>query len=110
MHPIRANLKVVFNTILLPREPPVRGNTPNVEWEFLAGRRLWRPDVTRTVDTGGKIQMLVPHCVGTQSCHILRQTTLDNRGSSGGRCYVAGDEGEAPGWGGIPKVLYGWVV
>src|SRR5947208_1585967 len=96
MHPIRANLKVVFNTILLPREPPVWCNTPNVEWEFLAGRRLWRPDVTRTVDTAGKIQMLVSHCVDSQSCHILPQTTLDNGGSSRGWCYVASHERKAP--------------
>src|ERR1700693_4470251 len=96
MHPIRANLKVVFDTILLPRDPPVRRNTTNVEREFLARRRLWRPDVPRTVDSAGKVQMLVPHCVGSQSCHILRQTTLDNGGSRGGWRYVASHERKAP--------------
>src|SRR6266568_194030 len=110
MYPIRANLKTVLNTVFLPCDPPVRRNTPNIEWQVLARWRLGCPDVTGTVDAAGKVQMLVPHCVGSQSCHIFRQTTLDNRGSSGGRCYVAGDEGEAPGWGGIPRVLYGWVV
>src|ERR1700756_626336 len=110
MYPVRADLKAVFNAVFLPCGPPIRRNTPNVECEVLPGRGLRRANVTRTVDTAGKVQMLVPHRVGSQPCHILRQTTLDDRGSSGRRCHVASDKGEAPSWGGIPKVLHGWVV
>src|SRR5213593_1203420 len=54
--------------------------------------------------------MLIPHCVGSQSRHILSQRALDKRSSSGARRHITGDERKTPGGSAVPKIFYGWVV
>jgi hypothetical protein len=45
VHPIGADFEIVFQSILLPCDPPVGRDAPNVEVETLAVRRLRRADV-----------------------------------------------------------------
>src|SRR5260370_39269105 len=107
---VGTNFEFFFQSFCLPCNPPVRRNPTYVEGETLSGGGLSTGNVGRTVERSGKVEVVVPHRIPTNSRHILPQSSLNNWSGRGRGRYVTGDEWKAPGWRRIPQVFHGWVV
>src|ERR1039458_10863853 len=110
MNAVDADLQVRCSASLLPCQAPVRRYTANVIGTALSRCRLSIAYVIGAVKGSGEIKMLVPHGIGAQSRHILRQKSIDNRCRCGGRSRVRGDERKTPTRSAVPEIFDSRVV
>src|SRR6202521_3867925 len=85
MHSVGADHQVVVLRVLLPGQAPVGGDSADVEGQGRRGRGgklpgVWlrSPNVRRTINGPGEIQMIVPHGVPADSSDVFPQCSIDD--------------------------------
>src|SRR5208337_4135570 len=93
VHSIAAYLKLGRRRRFLPSDAPVWRDPTDVVGSA-SWIRLRSTYVLRAINSCIQIQMIVPHCVATESCDVLRQTASNDGSGSRSGCEVARDPRE----------------